>query len=706
MALKTFGRRYGVVVAIAAMVSLLVAPSAAALTDPAAGHSWSHRDAHVCSPSAGGQAACTSIARVLYRDGTAYYAPTVPDLRDGARATASISFSAVGIRTAYGIVGQGDPSRVIAIVDAYDDPNASSHLTTYRSGESPQLPTMVPCTLNQLTGLTSTASNPCFTKVNQAGGTTLPSADSGWSNEIDLDLQAASAICPMCSILLLEANSSSFSDLGTAVTTASNTAHVRAISNSYGTQGDVAEILYPAWDNAAKKGIAVLASAGDWGYGTSFPASSSNVLGIGGTTLAVDGNTGVRTAETVWSSTGSGCSSYNSAPSWQVIPGSPCGTLKAVADISADADPNSGLQIYTTYSGITGWWIFGGTSLSSPLLAALYAMQGGSGGSVLAGQYAWAPGTPYFDVTSGSNGTCSASVMCTAGPGWDGPTGRGSIAVAASSPVLTTINVSPASTSVQTGKTQQFTATGYDQFNNPISPQPAFTWSVGGGGTISASGLFTAGSTAGGPFTVTASSGSVNGTASVTVTAAPVLTTITVAPASTSVKTGGTQQFSATGLDQFGKPMSPQPAFTWSVSGGGTISASGLFTAGSTAGGPFTVTASSGSVNGTASVTVTSAPPDFSLSVSPTAQSVRRGNTATYTVTITPANGFSGSVTLSLTGQPTGSTVIFTPSPATGSSTLTIRTQSTTSRRTYSLTIKGVSGSLSHTTSASLTVTR
>ena len=620
MALKTFGRRYGALVAVAAMVSLLAAPSAAALSDPAAGHSWSHRDSHVCSPSAGGQAACTSIARVLYRDGTAYYAPTVPDLRDGARAAASISFSAVGIRTAYGIVGQGDPSRVIAIVDAYDDPNASSHLTTYRSGESPQLPTMVPCTLNQLTGLTSTASNPCFTKVNQAGGTTLPSADSGWSNEIDLDLQAASAICPMCSILLLEANSSSFSDLGTAVTTASNTAHVLAISNSYGTQGDVAEILYPAWDNAAKKGIAVLASAGDWGYGTSFPASSSNVLGIGGTTLAVDGNTGVRTAETVWSSTGSGCSSYNGAPSWQVIPGSPCGTLKAVADISADADPNSGFQIYTTYSGITGWWIFGGTSLSSPLLGALYAMQGGYGGSLLAGQYAWASTTPYFDVTSGSNGTCSPSVMCTAGAGWDGPTGRGSIAVAASSPVLTTITVSPASASVQTGKTQQFTATGYDQ--NRVA-------------------------------------------------------------------------------------MSPQPTFTWGVSvGGGTISAAGLFTAGSTAGGPFTVTAANGSVNGTAQVTVTSAPPDFSLSVSPTAHSVRRGNTATYTVTITPANGFSGSVTLSLTGQPSGSIVTFTANPATGTSTLTIRTQSTTSRRTYSLTIKGVSGSLSHTTSASLTVTR
>ena len=152
--------------------------------------------------------------------------------------------------------------------------------------------------------------------------------------------------------------------------------------------------------------------------------------------------------------------------------------------------------------------------------------------------------------------------------------------------------------------------------------------------------------------------------------------------------------------------MSPQPTFTWSVGGGGSISASGLFTAGSTAGGPFTVTATSGSVHGTASVTVTSAPADFSLSVSPASQSIKRGATATYTVAITPANGFSGSVTLSLTGQPSGSTVTFTPNPATSGSTLTVKTLSSTTRKAYTLTIKGVSGSLSHTTTASLTVTK
>ncbi len=188
--------------------------------------------------------------------------------------------------------------------------------------------------------------------------------------------------------------------------------------------------------------------------------------------------------------------------------------------------------------------------------------------------------------------------------------------------------------------------------------------------------------------------------------APPVLTTITVSPGNASVPTGNTQSFSATAYDQYGSPISPQPAFSWSVSGGGGISQAGVFTAGSSSGGPFTVTASSGGVNGTASVTVTALAADFSLSTNPTSQSVRRGNTATYTVTVNKVNGFAGSVTLSLTGQPSGSTVTFTANPTTGTSTLTVKTLSSTTRKTYTLTIKGVSGGLSHTTTAALTVTR
>jgi hypothetical protein len=184
------------------------------------------------------------------------------------------------------------------------------------------------------------------------------------------------------------------------------------------------------------------------------------------------------------------------------------------------------------------------------------------------------------------------------------------------------------------------------------------------------------------------------------------LTTVKLTPASASVTTGGQQQFTATGYDQYGATMSSQPAFTWSVSGGGTVSTAGLFTAGATAG-SASVTASSGGVSGTASVTVTTVPAGFTISATPTSQSVRRGNSAGYTVTITPSGGFTGSISLSLTGQPSGSSVTFTPNNTSlTSSTLRVATLSTTSRRTYTLTIKAVSGSLSHTSNVTLTVTR
>ncbi len=689
----------------AAAAALLLMSGLIASTATAAAPTWSHRDARVCPPGTADTAACDSVARMLFQDGLPYVARSPQDFGRIAKPAASVSYTAVGIRTAYGITGVGDPSKVIAIVDAFDNPNAYSHLSTYRSSDSTLMPAMADCS-SSLSKLTS-GPGPCFAKVNQTGGSSYPTADSGWATEIDLDLQAASAVCPDCSILLVEANSASFADLGTAVTFASTVGGVRAISNSYSSNGDAPGSSYPQWDNAAKKGIAVMASTGDGGYGVGFPATGTYVLGVGGTNVQVDA-TGVRSSETAWSGSGSGCSSYNAAPSWQVISGSPCGTRKAIADLSADADPNSGLQIYTTYNNATGWYIFGGTSLSSPLMGALYTMQGGYGPNTsypTASQYAWTA-AKYYDVTSGSNGRCRTSVLCTAGPGWDGPTGLGSIASASSAPVLTTISVSPTSASVAVGGAQQFSATALDQNGVPMTSQPAFTWSVSGGGSIDQTGLFS-GTTAGGPYTVTAAGGGIAGTAQVTVTApaSQTLTSITVSPASASVAAGGTQQFTATGYDQNGSLMSPQPTFTWSVSGGGSISSSGLFTAGSTAG-TFTVTASSGGVSGTASVTVTA--PDFSLSASPTSQSVKRGGSVIYTVSVGSLSGFNGSVSLSVSGLPSGVTATFSASPvsAGSSTTMTVQTSTGTKTRTYTLTITGVSGGLSHSTSVSLRVTK
>ena len=565
MAVTTFVRKQAAVMAVAVMLALLGAPSAAA-AGPGAGPSWTHQDVHVCNPAGTDQAACTSIARVLYENGIPYQAATPAQLQAAARAAASISFTAVGIRTAYGITGQGDPSRVIAIVDAYDDPGAFSHLTTYRNSMlSPSQAPINNCSLSQLTGLTSSASTPCFTKVNQTGqASPLPSANSGWSNEIDLDLQAASAVCPMCSLLLLEASSSSFGNLGTAATTASNTPHVLAISNSFGTQGDVAESAYPAWNNAATTGIAVLAAAGDWGYGTSFPASSTNVIGVGGTTLAVSSTTGARTGETAWTSTGSGCSSYNLAPSWQVIPGSPCGSMKAVSDLSADADPYSGLQVYTTYSGVTTWWIFGGTSLSTPLMSALYAMQGGYS-SEPAGAYAWASTTPYSDVKSGSNGTCSPSIMCNAGTGWDGPTGLGSIATPGGTSIAPAIT-SASGTTFTVGTAGSFTVTTTGTPTPSISETGALpngvTFTDKGNGTATLAGTPAAGSAGTYQFTVTASNGvSPNATQTFTLTVNPAPTgdfSLSASPSSRSIKRGQSTNYPIT--------INPLNSFTVSLS--------------------------------------------------------------------------------------------------------------------------------------------
>jgi hypothetical protein len=194
---------------------------------------------------------------------------------------------------------------------------------------------------------------------------------------------------------------------------------------------------------------------------------------------------------------------------------------------------------------------------------------------------------------------------------------------------------------------------------------------------------------------------------------APVLTKITVSPSSASVQTGGTQPFTATGYDQFGNPMSPQPGFTWSVSGGGSISGSGLFTAGSTAGGPFTVTASSANVSGTASVTVTNVQATFTIKISPGTQTVTHPasgtvSTTSYTVTITPSGGFNSKVSLTANGARTGITLSLSPTAVTGpswNSTLTATVSSNaTHPRTRTITVTGTGNGITKSASATLVI--
>jgi subtilase family serine protease len=301
--------------------------------------------------------------------------------------------------------------KTIAIVDAYDDPTIRNDLTVYSNTYGIQdLPT---CT-------SPADARACFVKVNQSGGTgSLPRRNSGWALEISLDVEVAHAICQNCKIILVEANSNSFANLSAAVDEAA-TLHANVISNSYGGSEFSSETSASYDGHFNHPGIAITVSSGDGGYGVEYPAASQYVTAVGGTKLNVNGSN-QRTSETVWGGAGSGCSAYEPKPSWQTDGG--CGR-RTVADVSADADPNTGASVYdtTSYQGQAGWFQVGGTSLSAPLIGAVYAL---GTSSVSAGSYPYSHTSSLFDVTSGSNGSCGGSYLCTGVAGFDGPTGLG-----------------------------------------------------------------------------------------------------------------------------------------------------------------------------------------------------------------------------------------------------------------------------------------
>jgi subtilase family serine protease len=305
------------------------------------------------------------------------------------------------LRAAYGITGTGSSSQTIAIVDAYDDANAESDLAVYRAQYG-----LPPCT----------TANGCFRKIDQNGGTSYPRGDMGWAEEISLDLDMASAICPDCHILLVEAKSNSFANLTAAVDRAA-TLGATVISNSYGGSEFSSEVTQQSHYN--HPGIAITVSSGDNGYGVEFPASSQYVTAVGGTSLNRSGSS---FTETAWDGAGSGCSAYIPKPSWQTDAG--C-SRRSVADVSAVADPNTGVAVYDTYRlHPGGWLVFGGTSVAAPIVASVYAVAGNAS-TLNYGSFAYSHTSSLNDVTSGNNGSCGGSYLCTAGTGYDGPTGLG-----------------------------------------------------------------------------------------------------------------------------------------------------------------------------------------------------------------------------------------------------------------------------------------
>ncbi|MGH9921002.1 MAG: IPT/TIG domain-containing protein, partial [Nitrososphaerales archaeon] len=388
----------------------------------------------VCGPAAAGTARCNALVAtnssgtpLSSKGPTSGYYPA--DLQSAYQLPSSTA-------------GTGE---TVALIEAHNDPDAASDLSVYRS---------------QFGLPACTTSNGCLREVNQTGGTRLPSNNASWAQEISVDVDMVSAVCPNCDILLVEASSSSFSNLATAANEAA-TLGADVISNSYGGSESSDETSYdPSYDHP---GIMVTASSGDSGYGTEYPAASPYVTAVGGTTLTESSGSARGWSETAWSGAGSGCSSYEPKPSWQTDTG--CSN-RTIADVSADADPNTGVAVYDSdsYQGASGWLVFGGTSVSNVIIASVYAV-GGDTSSLDYGSFPYSHTTWLNDVTSGSDGSCGGSYLCTAGPGYDGPTGWGTpdgdVAFGGASAPPTVTGLSPSSGPTSGGTVVSVTGTGF-----------------------------------------------------------------------------------------------------------------------------------------------------------------------------------------------------------------------------------------------------
>jgi subtilase family serine protease len=366
-----------------------------ALTSSAAGSARSNdhaRFVRVCAQAATGFASC--------------YAEVATDASGNpAVSPAPFGYGPAQFQTVYGLVSAAAAAstQTIGIVDAFDDPNAEADLAAYASAY----------------GLPScSSSNGCFRKVSQRGGTQYPRANQSWALEISLDVEVAHATCPHCKLLLVEATNNSTGSLTSAEDYAA--AHATVVSNSWGGSEFPRETSYDG--HFDHPGVPTTVSSGDNGYGVQWPASSPYVTAVGGTTLTVNADN-TRSSETVWSGAGSGCSAYEPKPLWQNDTG--C-SHRTVADVSAVADPQTGAAVFDSYGyqGLTGWFLEGGTSLSSPLIAAVYALAA-NGGSTTYGSYPYGHSSGLYDVTYGTNGWWCGNYLCTAGVGYDGPTGLG-----------------------------------------------------------------------------------------------------------------------------------------------------------------------------------------------------------------------------------------------------------------------------------------
>lgn len=335
-----------------------------------------------------------------------------------ASSTSPVGYAPTQIRHAYGIdslpaTGKGHS---IAIVDAYDDPTVAADLLTYT--QTFKLPL-----LNGLPGQPSctikSGPHPCFEKIYSGP---KPKTNAGWALETALDSQWAHAIAPQADLLLIEAPNASLSNLFSAIDLA-NSFSPTVVSMSWGGPEFSTEQHY---DQHFKPGILYTASSGDSGSGSSYPAASPTVLGIGGTHLELDAKGNRLKAESAWKGSGGGISTYEPQPDYQDILGV-SSAKRSTPDVSFDADPTTGFAVYsTTGSSKAGWVEVGGTSAGAPEWAALLTLT--KTPLSIRTIYQQAGSKEYlqdfWDIASGKNGSCGS--ICTAKKRYDLVTGLGS----------------------------------------------------------------------------------------------------------------------------------------------------------------------------------------------------------------------------------------------------------------------------------------
>jgi subtilase family serine protease len=331
-------------------------------------------------------------------------------------------YSACNVQNAYGLTnlskkrGSGE---TVAVIDAYNDPKAAKDMATYRSA-------------NDLPACTVVSG--CFKQVNQEGETSpLPTGNQDWGSEISVDTDMVSAICPLCHIILVEADSSSFSDLFAAISEAVSLGATE-ITDSWGTGEFDGETSFDS--TLEDPGVPITFSSGDGAYqaGVQYPSASQYVISVGGTMLKPT-KTGRNWDETVWVTTpssgeptqgsGSGCSAYEPEPAWQEITGNPDCSMRMTADVSAVA---ANVLMYDSYEpkGDRGWYYAFGTSVSSPIIASVFALAGNASSYTDPAVIPYDNTSHLYDITEGSSGTCEYAYFCNAEVGYDGPSGLGS----------------------------------------------------------------------------------------------------------------------------------------------------------------------------------------------------------------------------------------------------------------------------------------